>query len=413
MIISIGNVGSTSFKSKIIDIDNKSEIRFLGQANIDKITSKVESNFTHGIGNNPIEKEVVDIYGFEAAINLAMDWYVKNNVISKPQDIQAVGFKCVLGETNGANKLTPAILEEMQKYAFVAPVHNIPYIESIEIFSKILNVPMVGVFEPSFHYSIPEFRRPLSFPWDWYEKLGIRKFGFHGSSHRYLSAMAFKLMKTEGIKLITIHLGGSSSICAVKNGKAVDTSFSFSPNSGLLQGTRVGDVDGTGLLFAMKELGLSVEQAQAELSHNSGLKGIAGIGTEDFREILAASDSGNRRAKIAVEMYIDGIRKFVGSYAVIMGGVDCIIFGGGIAEKSDYMRERILEGMEFMGVKLDLSRNKEIGTGQGLISADYSYDSKAKIFVIPTNEEIVVAYFTKRVVEEGRDLTAEEMIFRL
>ena len=163
----------------------------------------------------------------------------------------------------------------------------------------------------------------------------------------------------------------------------------------------------------MKELGLSVEQAQAELSHNSGLKGIAGIGTEDFREILAASDSGNRRAKIAVEMYIDGIRKFVGSYAVIMGGVDCIIFGGGIAEKSDYMRERILEGMEFMGVKLDLSRNKEIGTGQGLISADYSYDSKAKIFVIPTNEEIVVAYFTKRVVEEGRDLTAEEMIFRL
>ena len=230
MIISIGNVGSTSFKSKIIDIDNKSEIIFLGQANIDKITSKGESNFTNGIGNNPIEKEVVDIYGFEAAINLAMDWYVKNNVISKPQDIQAVGFKCVLGETNGANKLTPAILEEMQKYAFVAPVHNIPYIESIEIFSKILNVPMVGVFEPSFHYSIPEFRRPLSFPWDWYEKLGIRKFGFHGSSHRYLSAMAFKLMKTEGIKLITIHLGGSSSICAVKNGKAVDTSFSFSPN---------------------------------------------------------------------------------------------------------------------------------------------------------------------------------------
>ncbi len=272
MIIGIGNVGSTSFKSKIIDINEKNEIKTLGQANIDKIKSHGDSNFTHSCGDNLIEKETIELFGFEAAINTALEWYMKNGVISKPSDIQAMGFKCVMGETNGANMLTPSILAEMQKYAFAAPVHNIPYIESIGIFSKILNVPMVGVFEPSFHYSIPEFRRPIGFPWDWYEKLGIKKFGFHGSSHRYLAAMAFKLMGTQDIKLITVHLGGSSSVCAIKNGQSMDTSMSFTPNSGLLQGTRVGDVDGTGLLFAMKELGLSIEQAQDEISNNAGLR---------------------------------------------------------------------------------------------------------------------------------------------
>ena len=272
---------------------------------------------------------------------------------------------------------------------------------------------MVGVFEPSFHYSIPEFRRPLSFPWDWYEKLGIKKFGFHGSSHRYLSAMAFKLMGTENIKLITIHLGGSSSLCAVKNGKSVDVSMSFSPNSGLMQGTRIGDVDGTALLYAMKQLGLSVEEAQSEISNNAGLKGIAGIGTEDFREILAAADNGNKRARIAVEMFLEGVRKYIGAFGVVMGGVDCMVLSGGIGEKNSHIRERLMENLEFMGIKIDSQRNNEIGSGQGMISADYSYDSKAKIFVIPTNEEIVVASFTKRVVEEGRDLKPEEMIFRV
>ena len=301
----------------------------------------------------------------------------------------------------------------MQRFSFVAPVHNIPYIESIGIFSKILNVPMVGVFEPSFHYSIPEFRRVTGFSWEWYEKLGIRKYGFHGSSHRYLASAAFKMMGSENIKLITVHLGGSSSVCAINNGRSVDTSMGFSPNSGLLQGTRIGDVDGTALLYAMKKLGLSVEQAQSEVSNNAGLKGIAGIGTEDFREILAAADEGNKRARIAVEMFLDGIRKYIGSYAAIMGGIDCIVLSGGIGEKSPFMRQRMLENLEFMGIKIDSARNRDLGGGQGLISADYSYDSRAKVYVIPTNEELVVAYFTKRVVEEKRDLTPEEMIFKL
>ncbi|MGM0366663.1 MAG: acetate/propionate family kinase [Actinomycetota bacterium] len=413
MIIGIGNVGSTSLKSKIIDIDDRNNIKNLGQANLDKIKTEGESNFTHSAADSDTSTEVVDVCGFEDGIKLILDWYVENGAISRPQDIEAMGFKTILGVKNGANMLTPEILSEMQKYAFVAPVHNIPYIETIGIFNRILDVPMVGVFEPSFHYSIPRFRRLSGLPWEWYQDLGIKKNGFHGSSHRYLSAKAYQLEGTEDIRLVTIHLGGSSSMTALKGGKSVDTSMNFSPNSGLLQGTRVGDADATGILYAMKELGLSVEQAQDQISNNAGLKGTAGIGTDDLREILAAADEGNERAGLAIDLYIDGIRKYIGSFATVLGGLDCLVFGGGIGEKSVYMRERILDGLEFMGIKLDLSKNKEVNGQLGLISSDYSIDSKVKIYIIPTNEEVVVASFTKKVVEMGRDLEPEEMIFRL
>jgi len=412
MIIGIGNVGSTSLKSKIIDINNKNKINVLGEANLDKIKSKGKSNFVHSIGGESSSREVINIVGFEAGIKLILSWYVKNGVIGNPEDIEAMGFKCVLGEKNGANMLNRQILDEMKKYVFVAPVHNIPYIKTIGEFKKILNIPMVGVFEPSFHYSIPEYRKISGLPWEWYEKLGIKKNGFHGSSHRYMSAAAFKLEGTDKIRLLTIHLGGSSSISAIKDGKSIDNSFSFSTNSGLLQGTRVGDIDGTALLFAMKELRLSIEEAQSEISDNAGLYGTAGIGTDDLREILKAADSGNRRARLAIDLFVDGIRKYIGSFSTVMGGIDCIVFGGGIGEKGALIRRMCLEDMEYMGVKLDLDKNNELNGKQGLISAD-SAESKVKIYIIPTNEEVVVAYFTKRVIEEGRDLTPEEMTFRL
>jgi len=413
MIIGIGNVGSTSLKSKIIDIDDRNNIKTLGQANLDKIKTEGQSNFTHSVGDADTQKEVVDVCGFEDGIKLILDWYVAHGVISKPQDIEAMGFKTILGVKNGANLLTPEVLSEMKRYAFVAPVHNIPYIETIGIFNKILDVPMVGVFEPSFHYSIPQFRRLSGLPWEWYQDLGIKKNGFHGASHRYLSAKAYQLEGTEDIRLITIHLGGSSSMTALAGGRSVDTSMNFSPNSGLLQGTRVGDADATAILYAMKELGLSIEQAQDQISNNAGLKGTAGIGTDDLREILAAADEGNKRAKMAIDLYIDGIRKYIGSFATVLGGLDCLVFGGGIGEKSAYMRERILDGLEFMGIKLDLSKNKEVNGQLGLISSDYSIDSRVKIYIIPTNEEVVVASFTKKVVELGRDLEPGEMVFRL
>ncbi|HAJ94770.1 MAG TPA: acetate kinase, partial [Actinobacteria bacterium] len=185
-----------------------------------------------------------------------------------------------------------------------------------------------------------------------------------------MAAMAYKQMGTENINLITIHLGGSSSITAIKNGEAVDTSMSFSPNSGLLQGTRIGDIDGTALLFAMKKLELSVEQAQDEVSNNAGLLGIAGIGTDDMQEIMEAAEKENERAKMAVDLYIDGIRKYIGAFSTVLGSINCIVFGGGIGEKSILVRERCLEDMDYMGIRLDLARNKDLNGQLGLISSD-------------------------------------------
>jgi acetate kinase len=413
MIIGIGNVGSTSLKSKIIDINNKNEINVLGEANLDKIKTRGASNFTHRVGDGPLKKEVIRIAGFDHGIKYILKWFARNGVIKGPKDIEAMGFKCVLGEKNGANILSPKILEEMDNYLFVAPVHNKPYIETIGIFNRILDVPMVGVFEPSFYWTIPEYRKISGLPWEWEEKAGIKKHGFHGSSHRYMAAMAYKLMGTENMNLITIHLGGSSSIAAIKNGEAVDTSMDFSPNSGLLQGTRIGDIDGTALLFAMKKLGLTVEQAQDEISNNAGLLGIAGIGTDDMQEIIGAAEKENERAKMAVDLYIDGIRKYIGAFSTVLGSIDCIVFGGGIGEKSILVRERCLEDMDYMGIRLDLARNKDLNGQLGLISSDYSVISKVKLYIVPTDEELVVAHFTKKVVEKGRDLTPEEMIFRL
>ncbi|MCX6347396.1 MAG: hypothetical protein NTZ89_05620 [Actinobacteria bacterium] len=342
MIIAIGNIGSTSLKSKILDINDKNVIKTLGEANLDKIKSEGESNFTYKIGNGETGKETVNVMGFKNGIQLIFDWYIANGIISQYKDIEAVGFKTILGETNGANLLTPGILDEMKRFAFVAPVHNLPYLEAIEEFKKVLgnNIPLVGVFEPSFHYSIPEYRRMLGFPWKWYEELKIRQNGFHGSSHRYMSAMVYKLEGTDKLKLITVHLGGSSSICAHKNGKSVDVSMKFSTDSGLLQGTRIGDCDGIGLLFAMKSLGLSVEDAQKEISANAGLKGMAGIGTDDYREIYAAGLAGNERCSMTVSALIDEVRKYIGAYSAILGGVDVIAFGGGIAEKGNSVWRR-------------------------------------------------------------------------
>ncbi|GAI01193.1 unnamed protein product, partial [marine sediment metagenome] len=213
--------------------------------------------------------------------------------------------------------------------------------------------------------------------------------------------------------LLTIYLGERSSICAIRDGKSIDTSMSFSPDSGLLQRTGVGDIDGVALLFAMNELGLSAVDALDEISNNAGLIATAGIETDDFQDILDAAKKGNKRADLAVNLYIDGIRKYIGALSTVLGNVDCIVFGGEIGEKSIYVREKCLENMDYMGIRLDLARNKELNGELGLISSDYSVASKTKIYIVPTNEEMVVAYFTKKVIEKGKDLIPEDMIFRL
>jgi acetate kinase len=409
MIILIGNIGSTSLKSKLLKFDQSDFPEFLGEANLDRINSDGDSTFSTCIGSQAIVKDVVQLSGIKNGIQFILDWYIRNNIISSYGDIDAMGFKCVMGITNGANLLTPEILAEMNKFGFIAPAHNLPYIKAIDEFKKVLNVPMIGIFEPSFHYSLPEFKRFLGIPWEW-NSLGIKKLGFHGASHRYLSAMAYQLLGRKTGKVITVHLGGSSSVCAVLDGKSVDIDQHFSPNSGLLQGTRIGDADVSAVLFAMHELGISVIEAQDMLSHKSGLKSMAGLGTEDCRTIEQAALQGNNRAQMTLDLYVDGIRKHIGAFATVLGGVDCIVFSGGTGENSQYIRELCLQNMEFMGIVLDPERNQRTKGGQAMISDE---KSKVKVYVVSTNEELVVAQFTKQVLEKGRDLLPEEMEFSL
>lgn len=409
MKILVGNVGSTSVKTKLITYDDRGISEISGEADLSNIHDTTPSTFKSLVGKTHATDRLVNIQGLSQAISYLLDWYTEVKLIQSNNGITAMGFKCVMGETNGANLLTREILAEMKMYGFVAPAHNLPYLEAIDEFRKVIDVPMVGVFEPSFHYTLPDFRKELGLPPQW-KKIGIRKLGFHGASHRYLSARAYQLLGNELGKVITVHLGGSSSICAILDGKSVDIDQHFSPNSGLLQGTRVGDTDATAVLFAMDKLKLSVGETQEMLSHSSGLKAMAGLGTDDVKTIETAAQAGNKQAKIALDFYTDGIRKHIAASASVLGGIDMVIFSGGTGQHSAYIRERCLNHMEFMGIEIDLTKNQLV-MNEGMISDPAK--SKVKVWVVPTNEEIVVGHFTRLVVEKGRDMLPEEMVFKL
>jgi acetate kinase len=412
IVVTAGTQGKW-LKSKVINIISNNEMEVLGEASVDGIKTRGRSNFIHRIGSKKASGRQVRLMGFEAGLKLLLNWYIKNGIIGSTKDIDVIGFKCIFGERNGASFLTQKILDDMNRYEFFTSVYGLSNIEAVREFKRILDVPVVGVFDSSFHHSIPEFRRFLGFPWEWHKKLGIKKYGFNGLSHQYLAAMTYKMEGVEKLNLITIYLEGNSSICAVENKRSIDTSMCFSPDSGLLQRTAVGNIDGTALLFAMNELGLTVEDTRTEIINNAGFNSASGMQMDEFKEILGAAKKGNKRASIAIDSYIEGIRKYIGAFSTVLGNVDCIVFGGEIGENNIYIRKKCLENMDYMGIRLDLARNKELNGQLGIISSDYSVISKAKIYIVPTNEELVVAHFTKKVVEKGRDLNPEEMIFRL
>jgi acetate kinase len=409
MIVCVANIGSTSLKSSLIEIDDRFRQTALASADLERVTEPQESRFTATIGGVRQEQELISVEGYEQGLRYILSWYTGRNIIQSLASIDCVGFKCVLGERNGANHLTPGILAEMERFLFVAPVHNGPYLRGIEEFRRVLDVPLIGVFEPSFHYSVPEYRRFLGLPYQWHE-FGIRTYGFHGASHRYLGACACSLLGINQARVISIHLGGSSSICAQKGGLSIDINQDFSPNSGLLQGTRVGHLDGTALLYAMQQLNLSIEEAQRAISYDAGLKSMAGLGTADMKTICTAAAAGDKRATMTRKLYVDGVRKCIGGYAAVLSGVDALIFGGGVGEGSPEIRQECLEGLEFMGIELDSSRNSRPLEGRSIISQE---SSPVTVAVARTDEAAVIAYFSAKAVQAGRDLRPEEMVFRL
>ncbi len=306
--------------------------------------------------------------------------------------IGAVAFKAVLAGPRycGTFVIDDDLIAAMEEYLPASPAHNAIYLAGIRAFREALpGVPLVAAFEPEFHATMPEYAVRYGVPAEWREKYGVRRYGFHGASHEYVAGRAPEILGRpgDGLRLVSCHLGGSSSLCAILGGRSVDTTMGFSPQSGLENATRHGELDAFAVLYMMQRTGWSVAEVTPQLAKAGGLAGLSGVAGGDVRDLEKAAAEGNRDAALALDVFTYQVRKAIGAYAVAMGGLDAIAFTGGIGENSPRLRAACCAKLEFLGVKIDPARN-DAGTGDRIISAD---DSKAGVVVLATNEELIVA----------------------
>jgi acetate kinase len=387
----IPNLGSTSLKYQLLDMDGE---RVLARGKIERIGSE-KAVLTTWDADGKSEQKVTAIPNHRAAIQLLNE---RLRGGSPPAGIDAVGFKAVHGgpRYRGSFVVDDALLEAMKEFVPVAPVHNPVYIQAMLIFREVLPaVPMVAVFEPGFHATIPDRAAVYGIPYEWTERHGIRRYGFHGSSHRYISERVPQLLgrPAQGLRLISCHLGGSSSICAIQDGRSVDSSFGFSPQSGVEHATRSGELDPVAALHLMEKERLTAAQLGEVLSKKSGLLGISGV-SGDLRDLEEAAAKGNARAALAIDILVYEVKKYIGAFAAAMGGLDAVAFAGGIGENAWGVREAVCHDMGFLGIVLDEENNRKPATGDRLISRP---QSKVAVLIVFTNEEIVVARETVRV----------------
>ena len=321
-------------------------------------------------------------------------------VLGSLNELDAVGHRTVHGgeKFNKSVLLTDEVMEAFAACNDLAPLHNPANIKGINAVKELLpEIPQVGVFDTAFHQTMPDYAYMYALPYELYTQYGIRRYGFHGTSHRYVSEHVCEYLgiKAEGTKIITCHIGNGASIAAVKDGKCVDTSMGLTPLEGLMMGTRSGDIDAGAITFIMDKLNLDTKGVSDLLNKKSGLAGVSGL-SNDFRDILAGIADGNERARIAKEMYTYRIKKYIGEYAAAMGGVDVILFTGGAGENQWEVRQGATAGLEFMGVKMDDEKNKACRATEAVISAD---DSRVKVCVIPTDEELMIAKDTLALVK--------------
>ncbi|KEH89594.1 acetate/propionate family kinase [Clostridium novyi] len=398
MKILVINCGSSSLKYQLIDMTSEQPI---AQGLVERIGIE-GSVLTHKVNGKKykIEEEMKD---HKKAIELVLNALVNEEygVIKNMEEISAVGHRVVHGGEKYAESvlIDSEVMEALEDFVKLAPLHNPPNIIGINACKELMSsTPMVAVFDTAFHQTLPDYAYMYSLPYDLYEKHGIRKYGFHGTSHKYVSAMAAKVLgkNIEDLKLITCHLGNGSSLAAVKNGKCVDTSMGFTPLAGLTMGTRCGDIDPAIVTFLVKELNYSVDEVNKIMNKESGVLGISGI-SSDFRDILKAASEGNERAELALNIFKNKVIQYIGAYTAVMGGVDAIIFTAGVGENSEPIRKRIISDLGFLGIKLDEEKNKVMGETETISTED----SKVKVLAIPTNEELMIARDTKEIVEKN------------
>ena len=393
MKILVLNCGSSSIKYALYNMDDKSVITSGGIEKIGLPDSfiTVKLNGEKHKMERPIAEHTAGVQWIFEVLTTG-DYAVLKNL----EELDAVGHRMVHGgeKFNKSVRLTPEVMEAFAACNDLAPLHNPANIKGVNAVSALLpNIPQVGVFDTAFHQTMPDYAYMYALPYHLYKEYGVRRYGFHGTSHRYVSQRVCEFLgvKPEGKKIITCHIGNGASIAAVKDGKCVDTSMGLTPLEGLIMGTRSGDIDAGAVTFLMDKLNLDTKGISNLLNKQSGLAGVS-EGSSDFRDILAGIAAGNDKARLAKEMYTYRIKKYIGQYAAAMGGVDIILFTGGAGENQWEVREGATKGLEFMGVKLDDQKNRACRATEAILSAD---DSKVIVCCIPTDEELMIALDTQ------------------
>ncbi len=397
MIVLVVNCGSSSLKYQLVNMDNE---EVMAKGVVEKI-GLPDSLLTHKW--NDQKKEIQQsIPDHHVAVQLVLDILTdaECGVIQSMGEIDAVGHRVVHGgeEFACSTLITDEVMKALEKCSDMAPLHNPPNIIGINACKAIMpGVPQVGVFDTAFHQTMPAKAFMYGLPYEYYQEDGIRRYGFHGTSHRYVAGQVAKVMgvPVEKLRIINCHLGNGSSLAAIQYGKCVDTTMGFTPLAGVLMGTRCGDIDPAIVINIMEKHNLSTKEMDAIMNKKSGVLGISGV-SSDFRDLGEAAEQGNERAQLALDMFHYQVRKLIGSLAAAMGGVDVITFTAGVGENGISDRAAICEGLEYLGAKLDPERNNVRGRDT-LISTD---DSTVKLYVIPTNEEIMIARDTKDIVSQ-------------
>lgn len=397
MKILVINSGSSSVKYQFVDTDIKKPLAWgiaekIGQDN-SLFTYKTNGDFI-------VSKKNIPFKNHESAINTIVD-YLENSdgaVIKERSEIDGIGHRVVHGADafRSSVKITDEVVNKMKELIFLAPLHNPANIKGIEITRKLFpSTPQCGVFDTAFHQTMPKYAAMYAIPKEYYDKQ-IKKYGFHGTSHRYVSAQAAKILgkSVEELKIISCHLGNGASIAAIKYGKSIDTSMGLTPLEGLMMGTRGGDMDPALPLFLMQNFDMNIDEVNNILNKKSGVLGVSGK-CSDMRELHELREAGDADAENAFQMYAYRLKKYIGSYAAILGGVDVLVFTGGIGERDEFVRETALEGLEFMGIELDQDLNLELNKKGGKISKE---KSPVPIYIIPTDEEMVIALDTEQLI---------------
>ncbi len=399
MKVLVINCGSSSLKYQLINMENENA---LAKGLVERIG--IEGSILTQKVND--EKYVVEqpMKDHKVAIKLVLDALVdkEHGVISDMSEISAVGHRVVHGGEKyaGSVLIDENVMEALQECVKLAPLHNPPNIIGINACRELMpSTPMVGVFDTAFHQTLPEEAFIYALPYELYTQYGIRKYGFHGTSHRFVSMTAAQMMgkNIEDLKIITCHLGNGASLSAVKGGKSVDTTMGFTPLAGVAMGTRCGDIDPAIVPFLVKETGMSIEEVDNLMNKKSGVLGVSGV-SSDFRDIENAAKDGNKRAELALDVFHYRVRTSIGAYAAALNGVDCIVFTAGLGENSITSRAAICDGLQYLGANIDAEKNNVRGKATEISTSD----SKVKVFVIPTDEELMIARDTKEIVESAK-----------